>query len=109
MVKMKPAMPPLTHDAMEKIAGTFRALSEPQRLRILQVLEAGERPVGDIAAAVEGTQSNISRHLQALKQAGLLSRRRDGNSILYAIADPMVFQLFALVCHPALPASTSRK
>jgi DNA-binding transcriptional ArsR family regulator len=84
---------------MEKVAGTFRALAEPQRLRILQALEQGERSVGEIAVAVEGTQSNISRHLQALKLAGLVSRRRDGNSILYGIADPMIFQLCALVCH----------
>lgn len=92
---------------MEKMAATFRALSEPQRLRILQVLEEGERPVGEIAAAIEGTQSNISRHLQALKLAGLVSRRRDGNSILYEIADPMIFQLCALVCRrsPAAPAA----
>lgn len=88
----------LSDASIEQVAHTFRALSEPQRLRILQVLETGEHPVGAIVAAIQGTQSNISRHLQALNLAGLVKRRRDGNCILYAISDPMVFRLCALVC-----------
>ena len=104
---------PLSDASIEQIAHTFRALSEPQRLRILQVLETGEHPVGDIVAAVKGTQSNISRHLQALNLAGLVKRRRDGTCILYAISDPMVFRLCALVCKaqqgpPAKPPVTSK-
>jgi len=104
---------PLSDASIEQIAHTFRALSEPQRLRILQDLETGEHPVGDIVAAVKGTQSNISRHLQALNLAGLVKRRRDGTCILYAISDPMVFRLCALVCKaqqgpPAKPPVTSK-
>lgn len=83
---------------LELIARRFRTLGEPFRLRLLQELESGERPVGELVEALDGNQPNVSKHLQILFDAGLVSRRREGTSILYAIADPMVFQLCALVC-----------
>lgn len=86
---------------IDLVARRFRMLGEPQRLRILQVLEAGERTVGDIVEAVGGNQPNVSKHLQALSDAGLVARRREGNSIYYAIADPVIFKLCALVCRSA--------
>lgn len=91
MLKLSDAM-------LDGIARRFRALGEPQRLRILQVLEGGPCTVGEVVAALEGNQPNISRHLQALFEAGLVRRRREGNSIYYSIADPMVYQLCGLVC-----------
>ncbi len=92
---------PLDDQMMELIARRFRVLGELQRLRILQVLDLGEQPVGSIVDALSGNQSNISRHLQALHDAGLISRRRKGSSILYSIADPIVFKLCSLVCRSA--------
>ena len=83
---------------LEVAARRFRALGEMQRLRILQVLEHGERSVGTIVAESRGSQSNISRHLQALHDAGLVRRRREGNSVVYGIAYPMVLELCSLVC-----------
>jgi DNA-binding transcriptional ArsR family regulator len=80
------------------IARRFKMLGEPYRLRLLQVLERGERTVGDLATALEAKQPNVSKHLQMLYEAGLVSRRRDGTSIYYGIADPMVLELCALVC-----------
>ena len=94
-------MLPLSDQMMELIARRFRVLGELQRLRILQVLDLGEQSVGNIVDAVSGNQSNISRHLQALHDAGLISRRREGSSILYSIADPIVFKLCSLVCRSA--------
>ena len=76
-------------------------LGEPVRLRILQVLEQSERSVGEVTEALRATQPNISKHLQALHDAGLLARRREGNSIYYSIADPVVFKLCKLVCKGA--------
>ncbi len=76
-------------------------LGEPQRLRILQVLESGEKTVGQIVETIEGNQPNISKHLQALNEVGLVGRRRLGNSIFYSIADPVVFKLCELVCRSA--------
>lgn len=89
-------------DAMiEVVARRFRMLGEPQRLRLLQVLESGERTVGELVEALGANQSNVSKHLQALHDAGLVGRRREGNSILYAVSDPVIFDLCALVCHSA--------
>ena len=83
---------------MELVARRFRTLGEPYRLRILQLLSAGEMTVGELVAELEGNQPNVSKHLQILHDAGLLGRRRVGTSIVYAISDPMVFQLCELVC-----------
>ena len=92
---------PLSDQMLELVAHRFRMLGEPIRLRILQVLEQGERSVGDVAEILSASQPNISKHLQALHDAGLLARRREGNSIYYSIADPVVFKLCELVCKGA--------
>ena len=86
---------------VELVAHRFRMLGEPQRLRILQVLESGEKTVGQVVETLEGNQPNISKHLQALSSAGLVDRRREGNSIFYSISDPVVFKLCELVCRSA--------
>ncbi len=83
------------------IARRFRMLGEPFRLRLLQVLEPGERTVGDLVIALDGNQPNVSKHLQMLHDAGIVSRRREGNSVYYGIADPMIFKLCDLVCRSA--------
>lgn len=83
---------------LDLVARRFRTLGEPYRLRILQELEAGEKSVGELVAALDGNQPNISKHLQILFDAGLISRRREGTSVLYEISDPMVLKLCALVC-----------
>jgi DNA-binding transcriptional ArsR family regulator len=86
---------------LEVVAARFRTLGEPQRLRILQVLETGEKSVTDVMEAVGGQQSNTSRHLQTLFDAGLVTRRRSGPSVLYSISDPTVFRLCEIVCRSA--------
>jgi DNA-binding transcriptional ArsR family regulator len=91
----------LTDAMIGQVARRFRALGEPQRLRILQALEDGPRTVGDLVAELNGNQPNISRHLQELHDAGLLRRRRDRTSVYYSIADPVVHRLCALVCGSA--------
>jgi len=80
------------------VARRFRTLGEPYRLRLLQELEAGEKSVGELVTALDGNQPNVSKHLHLLSDAGLIGRRREGTSIFYAISDPMVFKLCALVC-----------
>ena len=92
---------PLSDKMLELVAHRFRMMGDATRLRILQCLEPGEQSVGEIALRLSGNQPNISKHLQALHDAGLLSRRREGNSIFYSIADPTIFKLCDLVCHSA--------
>lgn len=106
MMRSKPL--PLSGDMLDAVAHRFRLLGEPARLRLLQILENGEQTVTELAEAVEGNQANVSRHLTALYEAGILSRRRQGNSIYYGIADPVVFQLCELVCNSAREYSRTK-
>ncbi len=86
---------------VEVVAKRFKLLAEPVRLRLLQALEGGDRTVNELTEKLDGNQPNISRHLNALYDGGLVSRRRQGTAVLYSIADPVVFQLCELVCSSA--------
>ena len=88
----------LTLDQLEAIAARFRALGDPCRLRILSYVMQGERSVSEVIEEVGSSQSNVSRHLQALYSAGMVERRRDGNSIYYSVTDPMILELCKLMC-----------
>ena len=83
---------------IESVARRFRVLGEPQRLRILQILERAPKNVSDVAARLGVSQPNVSRHLRALFEAGLITRRRSGASTVYRVSDPLVFRLCGLVC-----------
>jgi DNA-binding transcriptional ArsR family regulator len=63
----------------------FRALAEPRRLAILELLRAGERSVGEIVQHLGVTQPAVSKHLRVLKQAGLVEDRTDAQRRLYRI------------------------
>ncbi len=68
------------------------------RLRLLRALMDGEESVGALALEAGSTQANVSRHLQTLAAAGLVSRRKEGLQVFYAIADPSILELCDLVC-----------
>jgi ArsR family transcriptional regulator len=90
---------PLNHEAAELIARRFRALSDPTRLRILDLLrQREEASVGEMAEALGGSQQNVSKHLAALHAEGFVARRKQGTSSLYRIADPGVLELCEQVC-----------
>jgi len=83
---------------LEQIAARFRLLGEPLRLKLLIALEGGERSVGELVAQTGAGQANVSKHLAALTQAGMLRRRKGGVSVYYAIADESAFTLCDVVC-----------
>jgi ArsR family transcriptional regulator len=85
-------------EALGLVAGRFKVLAEPLRLQILQYLQGGEASVTDVTRAVESTQPNISKHLKILQEEGLVSKRQQGNTVFYMIADPSIFDLCDLVC-----------
>lgn len=93
---------------LDLVARRFRLLGEPMRLRIVQALMAGEKTVNEIVEAAEASQSNVSKHLQALTTGGLLGRRRAGNSIYYSIADRTVYKLCDLMCESATREARAR-
>jgi DNA-binding transcriptional ArsR family regulator len=90
---------PLDHDAAELIARRFHALSDPTRLRILDLLRVREEvSVGELAEALGASQQNVSKHLAALHAEGFVARRKRGTSSLYRISDPAVLDLCDSVC-----------
>jgi DNA-binding transcriptional ArsR family regulator len=84
--------------ALEMIAGRFRALSEPARLRLLNTLMSGERNVSQLVEATGTGQANVSRHLAVLRQAGMIAMRREGLTTVCSISDPSVHQLCEIMC-----------
>lgn len=89
---------PLTDDEYESIAGFFKVLAEPLRLKILQALQQGERTVAQLMEDTRGNQANVSKHLRVLLDAGLVARRKEGTNAYYRIAEPLVFTMCDAVC-----------
>ena len=63
----------------------IRALAEPRRRRILELVRDGELTAGEIASAFDVTRPAVSQHLAVLKHAGLLEERREGTKRLYRV------------------------
>lgn len=70
----------------EQAAELMKALSHPQRLRVMCLLIDGERTVGEINAEVDLSQSALSQHLAVLREGGLVRTRREAQSVYYAVA-----------------------
>jgi len=81
----------------ETLAEYFKALSHPTRIKIVEYLRERERCVCEIFPYLGEEQSNISRHLAALKRAGILSSRKEGVSVFYKVQDENVFKILELV------------
>jgi ArsR family transcriptional regulator len=88
---------PMPADELEQIAGRFKMLGEPMRLKILQAVCKSPRTVNDIVTATGSTQANVSKHLALLAAAGILEREKDGQSVYYGMKDKLVVQLCELV------------
>lgn len=84
---------------LHAVADLFAVLSEPTRLRILQVLQDGPATVSEIMDALDIKQANASKQLGILHAAGVLGRAKEGNAVRYAIRMPLVFDLCGLVCN----------
>jgi DNA-binding transcriptional ArsR family regulator len=67
------------------MATAFDVLAEPNRRRILDLLRAGERPVGDLVDELAVSQPAVSKHLRVLRDAGLVDVRSDAQRRLYSI------------------------
>ena len=79
----------------EMKAELFRALSHPARIRVLEALVDGERSVGEMQPAIGIELSHLSQQLGVLRRAGLLTTRKDGQMVFYALKDPMIADLLA--------------
>ena len=83
---------------LEAVARLFSVLSEPSRLVLLQALHGGPLTVSQLVKACRMKQANVSKHLGVLHDHHLVKREREGISVRYEIADPMIFALCNLVC-----------
>jgi rhodanese-related sulfurtransferase len=78
----------------DAFAQAAKALASGRRIELLDVLANGERAVEALAGEVGLSVANTSQHLQILRQAGLVSSRREGTSVHYRLAAPEVFELW---------------
>jgi DNA-binding transcriptional ArsR family regulator len=80
--------PQLDEEAVEAVAGTLRALADPTRIRLIELLDAvGPASVGGLAASLPLTRQAVSRQLGVLHSAGIVRRRRDGMCVVYELRD----------------------
>jgi ArsR family transcriptional regulator len=86
----------LSRPISEAKADLFKALAHPARIRALEVLADGERPVGEIQALVGIEASNLSQQLAVLRRAGVVTTHKQGSSVIYAIRDPAIVDLLAV-------------
>lgn len=89
---------PVTQEVVQQVAEYFSILSEPMRLRILNLLRDQEKCVQELVEATDTSQANVSKHLKVMLQAGILSRRSEGTSAYYKVEDVLIFDLCNLVC-----------
>ena len=88
----------LSEEAFELMAGRFRVLAEPMRLRLLHALGDVEMSVSELVDATSAGQANVSKHLGILLDSGLVARRKAGLNVFYRVADPSVFDMCEAVC-----------
>jgi rhodanese-related sulfurtransferase/DNA-binding HxlR family transcriptional regulator len=79
----------------DAFADVAKALGSGRRAEIVDVLAQGERSVDELAGEIEQSVANTSHHLQALMRAGLLTSRREGTRVFYALASDRVSELWA--------------
>ncbi len=85
----------LSRPLSEIKAELFKALGHPARVRALEVLAEGELSVGELQPVVGIEASHLSQQLGVLRRAGLVTTRKEGASVIYALRDPLVAELLA--------------
>jgi DNA-binding transcriptional ArsR family regulator len=71
----------------------FKTLGHPARIRVLEILRNGERTVSELVPEVGIEASHLSQQLGVLRRANLVQTRKEGNSVLYSVGNPMIFEL----------------
>ena len=81
----------------QRYAAISRALADPKRLCVLEILAGGERSVGDLSREARCQIPNMSQHLAVLRSAGLVTARGDGSTVYYRLADPKVLEAYKVL------------
>ena len=83
----------MLEEKVEDISALLKSISHPLRLKILCLLQDGEKTVGDIQSAVLTSNANVSQHLTILRNQGIVTSRKEANFIYNRIADQRVVDL----------------
>ncbi len=86
----------INEDELMDLADLFKMFADSTRIKILVALSSGEMNVTEICDALEMNQSAVSHQLKILKNAKLLSSRREGKSMVYSLADDHVSTIIAM-------------
>jgi len=78
---------------LELKAEVLKALAQPTRLKILELLRNGERCICEIVPAINGEQSNISRHISLMQKSHLVTTRKEGVKVMVKVRDPKIFEI----------------
>jgi DNA-binding transcriptional ArsR family regulator len=78
-------------------ADIFQALAHPTRIAILELLADGELPAGTLIDMLHMEQANVSQHLAVLRAKHLVTTRKRGTHVLYAVRDPLINEVLALM------------
>jgi ArsR family transcriptional regulator len=78
---------------LELKAEVLKTLAQPTRLKILELLRNGERCICEIVPALNGEQSNISRHISLMQKSNLVTTRKDGVKVMVKVKDTKVFEI----------------
>ena len=78
---------------LELKAEILKALAQPTRLKILELLRNGERCICEIVPAINGEQSNVSRHISLMQKSHLVTTRKDGVKVMVNVKDPKIFEI----------------
>ncbi|KUL34506.1 ArsR/SmtB family transcription factor [Actinoplanes awajinensis] len=76
-------------------AELFRTLGHPVRIRVLELLQDGPKPVRDLLTMIEVEPSSLSQQLSVLRRAGLVASSREGSLVVYSLSTPDVVDLLA--------------
>ncbi|MBF6301524.1 ArsR/SmtB family transcription factor [Nocardia amamiensis] len=88
-------MPGLQRPLYQMKADFFKTLGHPVRIRVLELLSEREHAVSEMLNEIEVEAANLSQQLAILRRAGLVTARREGLSVTYALTSPEVAQLLA--------------
>jgi ArsR family transcriptional regulator len=83
----------MEEQVIELKAEILKAMAQPTRLKILECLRKGEKCICEIVPAINGEQSNISRHISVMQRCHLVATRKDGVRVMVRVRDPKIFEI----------------
>ncbi len=105
-VRSRPAGVTVAPADVAPAAELLKSLANPHRLMIVRTLMEGERAVSELEAALKIRQPSLSQHLGSLREAGIISGRREGKGVIYAISDPLAGRIVEAL-HAIFSGATS--